>query len=277
LACIAAAGILLVDHLSSPRVYLFMFPQQPSSRAFSLAAATMALGGLALMASAAMIALRKPPSLVAAQAPLVSCEQRCALPAGVWLADLSKGGADYMAKRAQICADYECSRITREEYAESIGQLDAVFEEPLAERVWATAVREVSSQYGEDDWSAEQVLGSPDVYPSSGDNVHAWASMNQDGKDEFIEVAIPAGRISATEIYETFNPGAIRSIDLISTDGSEHRIFNGAPGIRDVGSRVERTEFTCTSHKMIAVRVSLNASAVPGWNEIDAIAVRPCR
>ena len=250
-------------------------PQHTSSRAFSLAATAMALGGLALMASASMLALRKPTTHTVA--PVVSCEQRCALPAGIWLTDLSKGGADYLAKRAQLCADLECSRITREDYAESIAQLDAVFEEPLPERLWATAVRDVSSQYGEDDWSAGQTLGSPDVYPSSGDNVHAWASMNPDGKDEFIEVAIPTSRISATEIYETFNPGAIRSIDLIASDGSEHRVFNGQPGIRDVGSRIERTEFTCTSRKIVAVRVILNASTVPGWNEIDAIAVRPCR
>ena len=60
-------------------------------------------------------------------------------------------------------------------------------------------------------------------------------------------------------------------------DGASQRVFTGEPKVRRQESRIERTEFACTSDEVVAVRVSLNASAVPGWNEIDAIAVRPCR
>ncbi len=36
-----------------------------------------------------------------------------------------------------------------------------------AERQWASGVGDYSSQYGVTDWSAQQALGSPDVYPAA--------------------------------------------------------------------------------------------------------------
>lgn len=255
-------------------------PAQNPSRTFSLAAASMALGGLSLMASAALLMAWRPvPAPATASEPhsSESCELRCALPAGVSLDSLSSAGADYIARRAQLCADLECGRIDARGFAESVARLDTEPVAPIPERLWATSVLEVSSQYGEHDWSASQVLGAPDVYPASGDNVKAWASMNADGKDEFIEVGVPAARIGAIEIYETFNPGAIRSIDVIGKGGHRTRVYGGEPRVQSDVSQITTAEFSCTRDEVVGVRVTLNASAVAGWNEIDAIAVRPCQ
>src|SRR5580658_4145055 len=42
---------------------------------------------------------------------------------------------------------------------------------------WASFVRDVSSEYSTDGWSARQALGPPDVYPADGDRPQAWASL----------------------------------------------------------------------------------------------------
>lgn len=246
----------------------------------------MALGGLTLLASAALLALQPAPvdDAVAALGEngpgtrVMSCEQTCALPAGVELHDLSGSTASYLAKRAQLCADFECGRIDADSYAKSLAALDAEPPAPpLPEQLWATSVRAVSSQYGEHDWSAAQALGAPDVHPSHGDNVKAWAPSIADGKSEFIEVGVPASRISGVALYETYNPGAVRNIQLIANDGTRTSVGFHEPRVSSESSRINATSFACTGEEIVAVRVELAPSTVPGWNEIDAIAVRPCR
>lgn len=136
---------------------------------------------------------------------------------------------------------------------------------------WATSVRAFSTQYSTDGWSAQQVIGPPDVFPQAGDMPKAWASQQPDAPGEFIEVAYARPiRVSAVEVYETFNPGAISQIDLITAT----RTLSYAPA----GSSDEplTLHVPCTSEPVIAVRVTLDSVAVPGWNEIDAIGLVPC-
>jgi hypothetical protein len=141
--------------------------------------------------------------------------------------------------------------------------------EPVKE--WASDVRAFSSQYSTDGWSASQALGPPDVYPQTGDMPKAWATQLPDAPGEFIEVGFKTPmRISALEIYETFNPGAIQRIDLITPTRT---LSLAATGSSDQPYTIL---MTCTSEPVLAVRVTLDSAAVPGWNEIDAIGLTAC-
>jgi hypothetical protein len=138
-------------------------------------------------------------------------------------------------------------------------------------------VRGVSSQYSATSWSAQAVLGPPDVYPASGDNARAWASLTADGAPEWIEVAFAQPTsISAVDIFETYNPGAIQTVHLITTSGQDIVARSGRNGLAAAGSQDTKIAVGCTQEPIAAVRVELDSQAVPGWNELDAIGVLPC-
>jgi hypothetical protein len=170
-----------------------------------------------------------------------------------------------VAQHAMACRDLESGRITMVEYRLLIG-----LELPPAPHIqWASSVRAVSSEYSPTSWSAQQVLGPPDAF-TAGDNPKAWASRDADAETEFIEVGFgrPA-KLSGLEIYESFNPGATRTVELIGESG--RRI-----AIAPTGSVRELT-FTCTDEPIVGVRITLASSQVAGWNEIDAIGAVSCQ
>lgn len=148
---------------------------------------------------------------------------------------------------------------------------------------WAASVRDFSSQYATTSWSAQQVLGSPDVYPRHGDIVNAWASQTPDRPQEWIEVGFAQPQhVMSVEIFQTYNPGAISRVELVTASGKR---FDAPQGRSEIGQisggtnqRSERyiIDLPCTAEPIAAVRVELASGRVPGWNEIDAIGVAAC-
>lgn len=121
-------------------------------------------------------------------------------------------------------------------------------------------------------WGHEQALGAPDT-DRYGDISTAWAPMARDGGTEWLQVgfdrSVPVAEIN---VHETYNPGAISKIAAVMPDGREEFIWEGElaggaaqPGIVERAFRVER-ELTADS-----VKIYMDTSRVPGWNEIDAV------
>jgi hypothetical protein len=143
--------------------------------------------------------------------------------------------------------------------------------------IWSSSVYAMSSEWGADDWSARRALGPPDVYPASGEHVNAWASLGADDKTEFLELGLErAARVSAVEIYETYNPGAVTEIVLIGESGTRTVVDRRRAATSGSDAHLLRAAFACTSERIVGVRVTLDSRAVEGWNEIDAIGVQPC-
>ena len=142
---------------------------------------------------------------------------------------------------------------------------------------WASLVRDFSTEYSTSSWSAHQALGAPDVYPRSGDIEGAWASREPDAKSEFLELGFDRPmRMRALEIYETFNPGAITSVELITEQGT--RIVEPRREFARSGGAARSTFGTaCTAERIVAVRISVASGNVPGCNEIDAVGMLPCQ
>jgi len=143
--------------------------------------------------------------------------------------------------------------------------------------IWSSNVRALSTQYGTDDWSAKRALGAPDVYPAGGDQVNAWASESADDRTEFLELGLArAARISAVEVYETYNPGAVTQIELIAASGTRTVVHRARPEALGSDAHLLRAELGCTSEPIVGVKVTIDSRAIEGWNEIDAVGVRPC-
>jgi len=240
-------------------------------RLLILSTAAMMVGSLSLV----LANIRNCPDHGLAREATAS--EACALPSQIDFASLSRTTADRLANRASLCVDLETGRIDQETYTAQLAALDTPT--PVIrqeERRWATEVLGSSSEYSHSNWSAQMALGPANVYPSFGDNTQAWASLTEDRKVEFLELAVPSGRIGGVEVYETFNPGAITKIELIGANGKRTQVYSGIAQATS-GSNLHRVTFACTDEEVVAVRVTLNSAAVPGWNEIDAVAVTPCR
>ncbi len=238
------------------------------------------IGGPAVFAGAALLLVGAGAVLGSQSSPMTS--SACGLPEGLRHSELESRDARLVTRRLLACSDLEAGRISAERYLTTITAIDAEWSRPTVAVVpqpsiiWASSVRGFSTQYSAGSWSAQQVLGPPDVFPASGDQVKAWASLGADDRPEWLEVGFDRPTaISGVHIFETFNPGAVGRVELITSTGRtiEAQATGSALGQGSVNRSVT---VSCTSEPIVAVRVHVDSVAVAGWNEIDAIGVVPC-
>ena len=122
-------------------------------------------------------------------------------------------------------------------------------------------------------FSPAQVTGPPDVR-QAGDNSQAWASQTPDGQKEWLicEYAEPL-EVRAVVVYETYNPGALVQISAFNADGDEVVAWEGTdptPRGKPKGISVIPVKLDFAVKR---IRLSIDSPAVPGWNEIDAVAI----
>ncbi len=99
----------------------------------------------------------------------------------------------------------------------SIVVVSAMDEDMIQIAQWAQSA-EASSQYGDDDWSADQATGRPDVEECA-DSVEAWASAEYDDGEESLTVFF-RDEVHPTQvnIYQNLSPGAIIAIEILPED-----------------------------------------------------------
>ena len=125
-------------------------------------------------------------------------------------------------------------------------------------------------------WGPEQVTGPPDT-EEAGDQQTAWASATQDGQDEWLllEYAEP---IQPKEIlvHETYNPGAVTRATAFKLDGTEVEVWKGKdPSAgKDIGVSVLPFKGTFKTNR---IKLTIESTKVPGWNEIDAVGLKDAR
>ena len=209
----------------------------------------------------------------------------CGLPAGITIDALTPADRSFALRRGFLCADRDAGRISSDEYQKRLALLELA--QPLAADLittrepadaisWASTVRAYSTQYTDSDWSAARALGAPDA-PAGGDDPNAWASEGADDRVEFLEVGFDHPRpIRGVDIVESHNPGAVTRVELIATDGTRTVAYSARPATGLSTPFHRQIDLACTPKPIAAVRVTLDSTAVPDWNEIDAIGVRPC-
>jgi hypothetical protein len=89
---------------------------------------------------------------------------------------------------------------------------------------WAFRVLEYSSQKESRAFSANQVLGKPNVLPASGENMNAWQPKDNK-KEEYIKVGfLNPMKPKQIVVAESFHPGGVFKIVVYDADGKEFNL-----------------------------------------------------
>ena len=144
---------------------------------------------------------------------------------------------------------------------------------------WVDKVVSFSSQYSKKDRAAYQVLGPPNVIPTSGDAYTNWVTKEKDGKEVDMNAYIRVGyknsaHIQQVAIAEGFNPGAITKFTVFVTNREKQVVYEQPTKNISLKCRMlniilpQPTDFYVSE-----VEVRLDSIAVIGRNGIDAIGI----
>ena len=140
------------------------------------------------------------------------------------------------------------------------------------ERRFASEVISYSSQSYSVDYSAQQALGTPNVYPANGVNPNAWASSTADGSREFLVLGFPnPSPINFIDVYETSNAGAIDTIYVKNPATLQYDVVYTNTAAATPTSSKKHVTFPLTTYNVSEIRITLNSAAVSGYNSIDAV------
>jgi outer membrane protein OmpA-like peptidoglycan-associated protein len=138
---------------------------------------------------------------------------------------------------------------------------------------WASEVISYSSEFAPRQYSAEQILGKPNVLPNLGASPNAWTPKKKRG-EAFIKVGfelpIPVRQIA---IAETLSPGSVRWIYAYDEKNNEHLLHEFEPRSIPIEGRLFRLFIDPTPYKVAAIKLIFDAGAVEGHIGIDAIAI----
>ena len=140
---------------------------------------------------------------------------------------------------------------------------------------WASVVLEATTEAAPGQYSAEQVLGKPDVPTGSGiaEHPNAWmpARLN---KEEYVKVGFERPfRIRQIAIAESYNPSAIKAVYVYDLSDNEFLINEFEPRQLEIKERMLYLFFDYTDYEVSALKIVFDGSAVPGIYGIDAIAI----
>jgi len=138
---------------------------------------------------------------------------------------------------------------------------------------WASEVLEFSSELTPIQYSAQQILGKPNVLPAGGENPGAWTPDRANKKD-FIKVGFETPiNIRQIAIAESYNPTAIFRVLVYDDKGTEYEVNTFNPKPVPLKARVMNVFIEKTPYKVAAVKIEFDGAAVPEYYSIDAIAI----
>lgn len=118
-------------------------------------------------------------------------------------------------------------------------------------------------------WSPGQAAGPPNT-EQHGDYATAWASQSPDAGPEWLQLKYGRSvEISEINIHESYNPGALAKVSAVMPDGSQKVLWQGTEDPED--GIIERAVKVPPGIRSDQIRIELDTSRVPGWNEIDAV------
>ncbi len=138
---------------------------------------------------------------------------------------------------------------------------------------WASKVIEFSSQLTPVQYSAQQILGKPNVLPAGGQNPAAW-TPDKPKRREFIKVGYEHPiQVQQIAVAESYNPSALYRVLLYDEAGVEHvaRTLNPTPV--PLQRRMLNIFIQKTTFKVAAVKLEFDGGALPEYFSIDAVAI----
>jgi|APTNR8051073442_1049403.scaffolds.fasta_scaffold00001_659 outer membrane protein OmpA-like peptidoglycan-associated protein len=138
---------------------------------------------------------------------------------------------------------------------------------------WASKVLQFSSELTPAQYSAQQVLGKPNVLPAGGQNPSAW-SPDKPNRKEFIKLGFDNPiSIRQVAIAESHNPSALYRVLLYDEAGKEYEVSTLNPMAVPLKGRMLNLFVETTPYKVAAVKLEFDGAAVPDYFGIDAVAI----
>lgn len=133
----------------------------------------------------------------------------------------------------------------------------------------ATSSSSYNDAQGQQNWSANQTTGAPNVQAYADDG-HAWAPKTQDSGIEWLDLKYPKP-VHATEVRvrESFNSGTAIKVEVFDEAGVAHTVWAGNDPTTGLNYLI--VTFPKTPFKTAEVKVTLATNISPGWKEIDAV------
>ncbi|VAW27679.1 hypothetical protein MNBD_BACTEROID06-293, partial [hydrothermal vent metagenome] len=138
---------------------------------------------------------------------------------------------------------------------------------------WASKVIAFSSELTPIQYSAQQVLGKPNVLPAAGESPSAW-TPDRPNSEEFIKVgfATPIA-IRQIVIAESYSPTTITNVFAYDEAGKEYLINTFSASNIPLKGRLFSIIMNKTPYKVAAVKIEFNGEIVPEYYSIDAIGI----
>ena len=138
---------------------------------------------------------------------------------------------------------------------------------------WASKVLEFSSELTPVQYSAEQILGKPNVMPAGGQNPAAW-TPDKPKQKEFIKLGYDHPiQVQQIAIAESYNPSGLYRILLYDEAGTEHVVRTLNPVAIPLQGRMLNVFVEKTTYKVTAVKLEFDGGALPEYFSIDAVAI----
>jgi len=138
---------------------------------------------------------------------------------------------------------------------------------------WASKVLEFSSELTSVQYSAQQILGKPNVMPAGGQNPNAW-TPDKPKRKEFIKVGYDHPiQVNQIAIAESYNPSGLFRVLLYDESGAEHVARTLNPVSIPLQGRMLNVFVEKTTYKVNAVKLEFDGAALPEYFSIDAVAI----
>ncbi|KAH3737619.1 hypothetical protein DPMN_044212 [Dreissena polymorpha] len=140
------------------------------------------------------------------------------------------------------------------------------------EEQWVSGVIGYSSQYGSDNFSAEAILGVPDMYPTYGKAIAAWAPDVID-ENQFLEFqfATPV-YVTKVDVYEVYKAGGVKAIKCFDVSEAWITLWSTKQVSVFESARIFSPSFTserpCFSNH---IRLDIDCTVANTWVQIDAV------
>lgn len=138
---------------------------------------------------------------------------------------------------------------------------------------WASKVIEFSSELTPVQYSAQQILGKPNVLPAGGQNPAAW-TPDKPKRKEFIKLGYERPiQVQQIAIAESYNPSALFRVLLYDEAGKEYVARTLNPIAVPLQGRMLNVFVEKTTYKVSAVKLEFDGGALPDYFSIDAVAI----
>jgi OmpA-OmpF porin, OOP family len=138
---------------------------------------------------------------------------------------------------------------------------------------WASKVIESSSELTPVQYSAQQILGKPNVLPAAGQNPNAW-TPDKPKRKEFIKIGYETPmQIQQIAVAESNNPSGLYKVFVYDETGREYLIQTLSPQTIPLKGRMLNIFMEKTSYKVASVKLEFDGAALTDYFSIDAVAI----